>query len=152
MAPVVEARMDGENENRQPLGGPPDVTGWTRMLRQRLVARRKALGLTQEDVARIISADPVRNASPDASERKPIGDTTISNWETLYRNPKMHDFAAWARALDLRLIVDLDDRSSDRVPVLLPPGAPVELAKAIATLSDDDLALVEQFVRRLIKE
>ncbi len=128
---------------RDPPTSPPDNTGRTRMLRQRLKARREALGLTQEQVAQLISDDPLR-------DDKPIGNTAVSNWETLKRHPKIDDFAAWARVLGMRLIVDLDDAESDRVPVLLPPGRHVELAKAISTLPDDDFTYVEALVRRLV--
>jgi transcriptional regulator with XRE-family HTH domain len=139
--------IDDEEASTVQLNG----TGRTRMLRQRLKARREALRLTQEQVADRISADEIRNAH-HPSEAKPIGGTAVSNWETMYRNPKIHDFAAWARALGMRLIVDLDDQDSDRVAVLLPRGRALELAKAIGTLNATDLDLVESFVRRLIKD
>lgn len=114
----------------------------TRRIRQRLKARREALGLTQEQVAELISQDPNR-------EGPPLGNTAVSNWETLRRHPKLDDMAAWARVLGMRLIVDLDDIESDRVPVLLPPGRAVELAKALTTLGEEDFAYVEALVRRL---
>ncbi len=143
--------MDYDGDNDDTATVQLNGTGRTRMLRQRLKARREALRLTQEQVADRISADEIRSAH-HASEARPIGGTAVSNWETMYRNPKIHDFAAWARVLGMRLIVDLDDQDSDRVAVLLPRGRALELAKAIGTLNDADLDLVESFVRRLIKD
>ena len=115
-------------------------TGHTEMLRRRLRARREELKLSQQDVADRIAAalgEPHRAA------------TSVTNYEAMTRQPKINVFAAWARAVGLRLVVDLDDAESTRVPVLVQPDR-AELAKALDVLDESDLAIVRGVIERLL--
>lgn len=126
-------------EKKQPV----EISGKTRMIRRRLKAARKALGLTQQQVAERMVADPQWGGAT-------LGATAISNWELLERNPEVDAMAAWARAVGRRLVVELDDQAAgDRVAVLLPPEV-VECAKAITALEQEDLNVVEDLVALLV--
>ena len=117
----------------------PVSRGHSRQLRRRLRAARLERGLTLQHVADFIAK---------AEGLKSLTDAAVSQWESFKRHPPVNLMAAWARAVGLRLIVDLDDRSGERVPVLLHPRT-ADLAREIDSLNDDDRAYIEDTVRRI---
>jgi transcriptional regulator with XRE-family HTH domain len=122
------------------MAEPVERTGYTRMLRERLRAARIARGMTQKDVAVEVQRRTGRTC----------GDTTISNWETMARNPLVDEFAAWARAVGMRLVVDLEPEGSQRIPVMLDRDS-AELAKAIDQLPPEKRAAVQAIVDQLTR-
>jgi transcriptional regulator with XRE-family HTH domain len=133
----------------QDLGGEPmpdDVavkTGHSRALRERLIKAREARNLTQPDVVREIARiiDDGRTWTPAA----------LSAWENFNRHPPVDVMAAWARAVGLRLVVDLDESGGRRIPVLLQPDT-AELARAIDAMTDDERKALRLLLGRIRKE
>lgn len=123
-------------------GGPRGCmsTGHTKRLRDLLRARREAIGLSQEQVGKMIAHRLGRD--------RPYTGAAVSSWEKLQSNPGVDVMAAWARALSLRLIVDLDEQHSARVPVLLSARV-AEIARTLDMASEADLALIESMIDRI---
>lgn len=119
----------------------PKSTGASKMLRTRLRAKRLELGLTQQEV--------VDRIASITGERAP-NRSALDHWEHFRRHPPISTYAAWARALGLRLVVELDDATSERVPVLVPREMAEEI-KAYTLLSPQDMAMVADMVRRLTR-
>jgi transcriptional regulator with XRE-family HTH domain len=136
----ASTNREGETGYKRLMAEPVERTGYTRMLRERLRAARVARGLTQKEVA----ADVAKRIG------ETVGHSTISNWETMFRQPRIDEFAAWARAVGMRLVVDLEPSDSPRIPVMLDRDT-AELAKAIDRLPAEQRqavsAIVEQFIR-----
>lgn len=121
------------------LDAPTERTGHTEMLRERLKAARLDKGMKQQDVADRVA----RRLGLDS-----LRDTTISNWETMTREPRIDEFAAWARAVGMRLVVDLDDGGSTRMGILV-ERRHAELLKAIDRLPIEHIELLETLVQEL---
>lgn len=122
-------------------------TGYSRQLRERLRARREKLGMTLEQVADR-TAEILNQMTPDAKEVS-LTAGAISHYEQFRRHPRVDAMAAWARAVGMRLVVDLEDADSDRVNVPLSPRA-ARVARMIDALKEKDLGLVEATVRRYL--
>jgi transcriptional regulator with XRE-family HTH domain len=122
-------------------------TGHSKQLRERLRDRREKLGLTLEQVAEqtgsILSA-----LNPDEKETT-LTAGSISHYELFRRHPRVDTMAAWARAVGMRLVVDLEHADSDRVNVPLSPRA-ARIARMLEGLKPRDLDRVEDTVRRYL--
>lgn len=116
-------------------------SGHSRALRSRLRAARERLGLSGDAVARRIQTI--------IGDDEPVHRGTISNWETFKRHPRIDVFAAWARAVGLRLIVDLDAADGKRIPVLLDPET-AEVARELDLLTPEDRKIIAATVRRML--
>ena len=104
-----------------------EVTGHSRHLRHVLRDRRKDLRLSAREVAE------------RASDR--LGDGAIStqsiyDWEAFRRHPAIDRYAAWARALGYRLVVDLDDAAEGRHPILVRHEESASAAKTLDAIDD----------------
>lgn len=136
--------MDAADDVTDPTGIPR--TGHSKKLRDRLRAARKSRGLTQQQVC-----DLIMERMPDWYGRDVhVADSTLSSWEKFQRHPPVDVMACWARVLGLRLIVELDDAKSTRVPVLLHPKT-AEVARVLDNLSEDDFKWVVETVRRGVR-
>lgn len=107
-----------------------EQTGHSRELRDRLRERREKLGLHQKAVGELIGRTGA----------------SVSAYERFEQHPPVDVFAAWARSLGMRLIVDLDD--SERVPVAVSPDL-VETVRALNRLSTDDREIVARLITAL---
>jgi transcriptional regulator with XRE-family HTH domain len=56
-----------------------------------LVVRRKQIGLKQSDIA----------------ERLGVSKQAVSNWETGFRSPELHNLCAWAKVLGCKVSLSL---------------------------------------------
>jgi transcriptional regulator with XRE-family HTH domain len=117
-----------------------ESTGHSRHLREVLRAAREREGLTQQQVAEKITAR--------MRLEKQLSSSSVSEWERFNRHPAIDIMAAWCRVLGMRLMVDIDGGSSNRVPVLVRPEV-ADLARKIDMLSDDDRRLLEGFAARM---
>jgi transcriptional regulator with XRE-family HTH domain len=97
------------------------ATGHSRAIRARLRAARIEQGLSLQTVADRIA---------EILGRESLTAAAVSSWETFARHPPIDMMAAWARAVGMRLIVDLDSADSPRTPVLLRPET-VDMARAL---------------------
>lgn len=70
----------------------------------------------------------------------------VSAWENFTRHPLIDAFAAWARVLGTRLLVDLADGDQDAVTV---PVQRADRVREFALLDDRDAAYVEDLLRLL---
>jgi transcriptional regulator with XRE-family HTH domain len=113
-------------------------TGHSKELRARLREARKRKGLTLEQVADSV-AEYLGLDSFSAG--------AISHYEAFRRHPPVDVMAAWARAVDLKLVVDLTGAGSDDVGVPLPPRV-AWIARALKGADDEILGVVETILRR----
>lgn len=95
-----------------------------RRLAGELLEQRTTLNLEQLDVQRRLVAE--EGGDPDEVTRG----SRVSNWETMTREPRIDEFAAWARAVGMRLVVLLEPAESPRQAVFVQP----DLADAAATI------------------
>ncbi len=112
--------------------------GHSRALRKQLREKRENLGLSQEEVGRRIAALLDTKAE--------YGRSAISNWERFKKHPSVDAFAAWARVLGVRLLVDIVDDSA--ATIHMAPGR-AESAREYALLDDRDAAYIEQLLAML---
>jgi hypothetical protein len=68
----------------------------------------------------------------------------------MVRQPRIDEFAAWASAVGMRLVVDLEPEDSERIPVML-RGDNAELAKLVDRLTDDQQAAVMSIASQLAR-
>lgn len=117
----------------------PRPTGWSRQLRERLQAAREAKGWSQQKVADEIA----RELGKTTFSRK-----SVNSYEKFVNQPPIDVMAAWARAVGLRLQVDLIDSAVERQTIaVLPVVAP--MAVELERLSDSDRDLVRRLVAAL---
>lgn len=108
-------------------------------LRQILKSRRAALKLRQEDVA-ILAAEHLGKAS--------LTKQAISQWENAQTQAGVDELDAWARALGMRLRVDIYDAEDQRAGVMVDPPL-VESVMRMNDLSGEDREIVIGIVKRL---
>jgi transcriptional regulator with XRE-family HTH domain len=113
------------------------------VLRKQLRQRRVDLGLSQQQVADRTAAE--------WGEVGSLTKQTISSWERFVDQPRIDAFAAWARALELRLHVQLYDPSVERASVRVPPNV-VDTCSVLAMLPPEKLAAVHQMAVLLAGE
>ncbi len=99
----------------------------------RLVLRqaRDEAGLSAREVGERIAARLRESGDEDAT---PVSPSTIYAWEQFERHPSIANFAAWARVLGYRLIVELDGADSGRRPVLVRTEEAAEVARLVDLL------------------
>ena len=117
-------------------------TGHSRALRRKLATQRTKLGLTQQQVADRIAAEMGKES---------ISGSAVGQWEAFSKHPTIDHYASWCRVLGLRLILEIEDGSSNRVPVLLSPDV-AELARAIDMADTEERQIVRQVVQRMLRE
>ncbi len=107
-------------------------------VRQQLREAREELGLTMQEaadrVAAILGVDSLSKQS-------------ISLWEKDRRQPRIDHMAAWARAVDRRLVVKVLNPQAELVEVEVSPDV-VHLAELLSELEADDIPIVETMIRR----
>lgn len=113
------------------------------MLRKQLRQRRVDLGLSQQEVA--------DRTAEEWGEVGSLTKQTISSWERFVDQPRIDAFAAWARAVELRLHVQLYDPSVERASVRVPPHM-VDTCTVLAALPAEKLAAVHQMAVLLVGE
>lgn len=113
--------------------------GHNKHLRDLLRAARERIGLTQQQVADRIS-DRLN------LERRLTGGA-VSEWERFTRHPAIDVMTAWAEAVGLRLVIELDGASGDRISVLVRPES-ADLPSQIGLLTPADRALVQNVLAR----
>ena len=127
--PGYSARMTDKKPTPTPL---PARTGKTLAIAARLRQRRRDMGITQEELGQRVYDYANRNSIRfDERKRwkKPPSKSAIAQWEAMFPldgqevNDKlkdrrvsfsMNDYACWARALGMRLVVDLVDMEEPR--------------------------------------
>ena len=109
--------------------------GHSRALRHQLREKRESLGLSQEEVGRRVAAMLDTKAE--------YGRAAISNWERFKKHPSIDAFAAWARVLGVRLLVDIVEDTNNVIQVA-PERA--EKAREYALLDDRDAAYVDELL------
>ena len=115
-------------------------TGNTERLRKILKAAREDRGLTQQEVAELIS-----KALPGEEVRS---GEAVGGWERLRRDPKVNVMAKWARVLGYKLFVDLHPEDEDRVAVLVDPEI-ADAVRALQAATKRDREVVLGLIRRL---
>jgi len=111
-----------------------------RLLRAALRARREELGLNIRQAAVLVGRE--------LRDRTGLSYQALSKWENDASQPRIDQFAAWARAMGMRLDIQLLDPNDGRVALQLSPRV-IPSARALEVLSDADLAMVEDMIRRL---
>lgn len=115
-------------------------TGHSRELRARLRAARLREGLTLEQVAgRIAELLGLESFSP----------AQVSHIEQFRRHPPIDVMAAHARAVGLRLVVDLTSEESDEVAVPLAPRV-AWIARALKGADEEILDVIETILKRTL--
>lgn len=136
-----------------PSGEPEDWdeeeirTGHSKALRNTLKHARLKAGLSARAVADRIAARLVALGNPDV---KPVVPSTIYAWEDFDRHPSISNFAAWARVLGYRLLVELDGADSRRMTVLVNTPEAAEAARTIDRLPAPERARAIAMIRLLI--
>jgi ribosome-binding protein aMBF1 (putative translation factor) len=127
-------------------------SGHSRRLRAVLKSARERQGVSARALAGFIArrkTEIQREIEPDAVEETPHHENTIYGWERFEYHPNIVDFAAWARVLGFRLVVDLDDAEDGRTMVLLSTREAVEAARAVDMMPDEKRSLVIGLIRGL---
>lgn len=115
----------------------PEVSGHSRHLRGVLRAAREKMGLTQQQVADRIT--------DRLQLEKPLSGSSVSEWERFGRHPAVNLMSCWARVVGLRLMVDLDAGTGNRIPVLVRPVS-ADLCRTVDLLSEEDQATIRNVV------
>lgn len=111
------------------------------MLRRQLRQRREDLGMSQADVGEAIGRE---------IDESPPTKQAISNWERFVDQPRIDAFAAWARAVGLRLHVQLYDPAVERVAVRVPPQAEA-LCAVMTDLRPEEIAHLLTTAKMLLR-
>lgn len=117
-------------------------TGHSREIRNRLRAQRERLKLSLQQVADRI-AEYIGEESFSAS--------SVSHYEHFRRHPPVDVFAAWARAVEMKLLVDvaLLSEAEQSVVVSLTPRV-AWIARALAGASPPALDAIEAVIRQIV--
>ena len=113
-------------------------SGHSRALRDQLRQAREGQHLSAREVCARIGAR-LRDYDPSATDPHI---NTLYAWERFERHPSISNFAAWARVLGFRLVVELADGSSSRRPVMLRTDEAVQAARLMDQLSFHDRGVV----------
>lgn len=113
-------------------------TGHSRHLRQVLRAARLEQHLSAQQVADRVAA---------ALGRDSMSGQSVLYWEGFERHPPIDVFAAWARVLGYRLIVDLDRADNQRTPVLIRHPEVAEIARLLDDGTPEMRAAVATILR-----
>ena len=121
-------------------------TGHSKRLRTILKEARERLDLSAREVAERIAAHLRDVGDTDAT---PPSVNTIYSWEKFERHPSISNFAAWARVLGYRLIVELDAADSKRHPILVRTEEAAEAARRIDRLDEKQREAVLLLIRSM---
>lgn len=150
-----------EPMSRRRVEGPTHTEG----LRIRLAEARRKLGLQPDQIAERIAHELARRrdefglkhgevsamiADDAGAERTNERGTQIQNWEKMRREPRIDEFAAWARALGMRLVVELEPAESPRRALMVPPES-IELCATAAQLAPEKVPAATAIVERLLR-
>jgi transcriptional regulator with XRE-family HTH domain len=119
------------------MGSGTDHALW---LRGVLIAERERRGWSLSDTARAIARE--MGAGGHLSKQ------SLDAWEKFRAQPRIDQFSAWARALGLRLEVDLVPREEGAVSVRLPKDV-ADIARQIVLLAPEDRSHVVAMIDRL---
>lgn len=97
-------------------------TGHSKHLRQILRAARLEQSLSAQQVADRMAA---------ALGKEKLAGQSILYYEAFERHPPVDVFAAWARSLGYRLVVDLDRADNQRFPVMVRHTEVADIARAL---------------------
>lgn len=114
-------------------------TDHARHLRGLLIAERDRKGWSLEQVARAVARE---------LDVEHVPKQTIHGWESFRTHPRIDQFAAWARALGMRLEADLVRESDEEVVIRL-PRALASPVRDLTLLSNEDRAAIVHLVDRL---
>lgn len=120
----------------------PESSGHSRKLRATLRAARKEQDLSAQQVADRLAA---------ALGKRSMSGQAILYYEAFSRHPPVDVFAAWARVLGFRLIVDLDAAGNERKPMLVKHPEVSEIAHALDNAAPDVRAAVLTIVREMVR-
>lgn len=109
-------------------------------LRGVLIAERERRGWSLEQTARAIGRELGEGGS--------LTKQSLHAWEGFKVQPRIDQMAAWARALGLRLEVDLVDPRTETVPVQVPVSLASHVREIVA-LPADDLRMIVDLLARL---
>ena len=115
---------------------------YSRHLRKIIRVARIDRGMSLQDVA---------DAIAEITGEEPLSRQTIHHYEMFKRHPRIDMMAAWARAVGLRLIVEVVGLEDERIAALIRPRT-ARVAYLLDLLSDEDLETVEAIARRLAQE
>lgn len=128
------------------MGATSQGTGHSKGLRLILKQARDQQGLSAKAVGERIALHLQALGDADA---EPVSPSTIYAWESFDRHPSIANFAAWARVLGYRLIVELDSATSDRAPVLVRTDEAAEAARRIDLMQPDQRAAILGVIRSM---
>jgi hypothetical protein len=129
-------------------------SGHSKRLRATLKAARERQGVSARGLSILIAQRKTllqRELDPDAPDEMPVHENTIYGWERFEYHPNIVDFAAWARVLGYRLVVDLDDADDSRTMVLLATREAVEAARSVDMMPEAQRELVINLIRGLVR-
>lgn len=107
-------------------------TGHSRRLRLLLKAERNRRGWSLEKTAKLVAKEAgLGKLSKEA----------LRLWENFERHPPIDSFAAWARVLNHRLIVEVAPADSSRIVCMLSPGV-ADVARAIQVATPKQKRLI----------
>lgn len=121
------------------MGAGTDHAIW---LRRVLTAARKTRGWSLQRAATEIAREMGK-----ASMSK----QALQQWESFETHPSVAAYAAWARAMGLKLDVDLVDPKDERVEIRVPPGL-VEVIRRLERLEEEDVAEILRLATRLSRD
>jgi transcriptional regulator with XRE-family HTH domain len=121
-------------------------TGHARGLRRILRQARKDLKLSARQVALRIEIRLRQLGDPDA---KAPSVSSIYAWEKFQRHPPVSVYAAWARAVDHQLLMELDALNSRRKPVLLETGEATEIGRELDAMPEQKRRDLAALIRRI---
>jgi transcriptional regulator with XRE-family HTH domain len=109
-------------------------TGHSRAMRLILKQARADRDLSARELGEMIRRRLVATGDADAEAPAP---STIYAWEAFKRHPSIASYAAWARVLGYRLIVELDGADQQRKPVLVRTGEAAAAARLIDAMPEE---------------
>lgn len=121
------------------MGAGTDHALW---LRAQLIGARKARRWSLARAAKAIARE---------LGKETMSKQALQQWEAFETHPRIDQFAAWARALGLRLDVDLIDPEDERVEVRIPPDM-LEIVRRLEVLDPSDRELLLPVLGRLTRD
>jgi hypothetical protein len=110
---------------------------------------RNVLALARQEQQ--LSAQQVADRMARALGKDKLSGQSVLYYEGFQRHPPIDVFAAWARAVGYRLIVDLDKLGNERAQVLIRHDEVAEIARALDEAPAELRAAVALIVRQMIK-
>ena len=124
-------------------------TGHARGLRLILREARLKKGLSAREVCEQIAAELQRLGDTEAT---PPSSTALYYWEAFERHPSIANFAAWARVLGFRLVVELVEANSERAAVLVRTDEAAEVARRVDRLPEVRRKAIVEVIRAMTED